>query len=244
MSGASTEPWLIGRLTTPPSLWLMAKKGYNLYPPTSLSQVEHGQFLYPLEGRGSQKAGVLLDLLLSLHEATAFFVRNWQFAPTPTHSVGTSSDASGDLFEEVARAWTMSDVESIEAEIGRAKVVRAPKRNAREALVVSSHAQLKSIARARRAAVSGIRHFADAGVAKLGAFVGLEDLQVQRLCMDTGALVSCGVMDWPTTGLFTSHALLPLGAPALGTPPLARTICGLVAKATQPDPQRPTFPQA
>ena len=83
----------------------------------------------------------------------------------------------------------------------------------------------------------------DDSIPQLRSFIGLETVEVQHLCLESGQLMSSDLLQWLARGGFTSHAILFLGAPRLGKTPLARSVCSLIARATQEGCPRPFFVQ-
>ena len=120
----------------------------------------------------------------------------------------------------------------------------AAKRTLRKQLMVQSGLNRRAVAKSKRQAHGGVRHYVNqADVPPLSLFTGLDAQVCKMLDVETDAVRTCTLGFWLEGGVFATHALLLLGPAQWGKTPLCRAFASVIAKATQ-ESGRPHFLQS
>ena len=242
------EPWTVARVAVPPAIWVWGKKAFNAHPLEGLAGSSSDSFRFPQDCfSGARRTLQMVELMQSLQLASVCYTANFRFSPLKASATGETTDGNtnGPLFEEICQHWTKFSAEEIEQEIGLAKGVRAFRRTQRQSLIVSSHAQMRAIARHRRAEETGLRHLAtDPNIPLLCAFSRLGDIMVHSMDLSSGELLVKPLPQWLDNGDFLRRSLLIMGPPGQGKTPLSRSIASVVARALQEGVAKPFFVQS
>lgn len=231
------KAWLLVKMAYIPCVYLMMQKTFNSWPPSWLD--ESGvTYLWPrdLPPRGPQASAYMVQILKSLEVACISWERNYM--------IERGTGETSEVLEQIVKDWAQAETESIEREIVLAKYKRVLQRNEREQMVVQCHANLKAMARAKRASLQGIKHWADSkDIPKLEDLVGLDDQICRRVDVQTGDIEQYTIGQWLREGHFMTHSLLILGPAQYGKTPLCRALASVIAHALQTETQRPFFLQ-
>ena len=234
---------VVARMAEPPCIMCMMQKTGRAYPP-AVDVANVTVLGLQSVALGAVKArDLVISTLAALLAGAVHYHANVRVVEDSSPSPSDAPEAEP-LFDAIATEWSLADAEAIERQVAMAKLKKLAKRSLREQLVVQCSSNLRAVARSKRQATCGVRHFVSQGdVPELAVFTGLDDQLCKRLDMETGEVLYCTISQWLHQGLFASHSLLLLGPAHYGKTPLCRALAGVIARATQSSP-KPYFLQS